>query len=125
MSRLEGGCHCGAVRFAVTTELREILDCNCSMCTKKALLHLIVPRADFLLLAGEEQLSTYRFGTRIAQHRFCQTCGIHPFYVPRSHPEGVSVNARCLDLVRDRGLDGWTIKPFDGRHWEDNVDTIR
>src|SRR5690348_252135 len=81
MNTHEGGCHCGAVRFRVVVERYEAIECNCSMCRKKALLHLIVPRDRFTLLAGAEQLTTYRFNTGVAQHTFCRTCGIHPFYV--------------------------------------------
>lgn len=118
---LEGGCHCGALRFRVRVRRREALDCNCSVCTKKGLLHCIVSAADFALLRGEDALSTYTFGTHTARHHFCATCGIHPFYVPRSHPDGWDVNVRCLD----EGIEGWTVVPFDGRNWEAAVERIR
>ena len=125
MSWLEGGCHCGRVRFRVRVESRDALDCNCSVCTKKGFVHFIASRDDFELVQGGDALSTYTFGTGVAQHRFCSFCGMHPFYVPRSHPDGFDVNVRCLDEVAERGLDGWRIEVFDGRHWEDSVDTIR
>ena len=115
LQRHEGGCHCGAVRFQVAVEQYEAIECNCSMCTKKANLHLIVPRQRFVLLRGADALTTYRFNTGVAQHTFCKTCGIHPFYTPRSHPDDVDVNIRCLDG------DAWrrfALKPFDGRNWE-------
>lgn len=118
----EGGCHCGAVRFRVRLRSREVLDCNCSICAKKGHLHAIAEPEDFELTQGEAELQTYRFGTRTAKHRFCKVCGIAPFYIPRSHPNHVDVNARCLD---DLGADDFSVKRFDGRHWEDNVDTIR
>lgn len=119
---LEGGCHCGRVRFRVRLEgPREALDCNCSVCTKKGYLHLIVPKEAFELLSGEDALATYTFGTHVARHRFCSTCGMHPFYVPRSHPDGIDVNVRCLDV----GPGVFTIAPFDGQNWEANVDRIR
>ena len=95
----EGGCHCGRVRFRVRTELAGILDCNCSICRKKGFLHLIVAPERFELIQGRDALSTYTFGTGVAQHTFCGTCGIHPFYVPRSHPDKIDVNVRCLDGV--------------------------
>lgn len=119
--RAEGGCHCGAVRFAV--ELPDPLvaiDCNCSICTKKGFLHVIVPRADFALLRGGAALSTYTFGTHTAKHHFCGTCGIHAFYIPRSHPDGVDVNLRALDRIPPH-----TVEAFDGQNWEDSVDAIR
>ncbi len=122
MQTFEGGCHCGAVRFRVTTAQTEALDCNCSICRKKGFLHLIVPASDFTLLAGEDALTTYRFNTGVALHKFCKTCGIHPFYTPRSHPDGVDVNLRCLDGdLRSH----FTVTSFDGQNWEDNVERIR
>ena len=113
-----GGCHCGAVAFEVQApDEVELVDCNCSMCAKKGFLHLIVAPAQFELVSGADELSTYRFNTMTAKHMFCKYCGIHPFYVPRSDPDKISVNARCLD-----DIDGPGLKPtrfFDGRHWED------
>ena len=118
----EGGCHCGAVRFRVVAREHRALDCNCSICRKKGFLHLIVPRSDFELRTGEDALSEYRFGTGVARHRFCRICGIHPFYSPRSHPDGVDVNVRCLD---GDALGRFEVVPFDGERWEESVDTIR
>ena len=93
-----GGCHCGKVRFEVTAPATlSVLDCNCSMCSKFGYLHLIVPKSRFRLLQGEEALTTYTFNTKVARHFFCSVCGVKSFYVPRSHPDGYSVNARCLD----------------------------
>jgi hypothetical protein len=114
-----GSCHCGAIQFRVETDDREVLDCNCTICTKKGLLHLIVPEHALTLLAGE--LATYTFGTHTAKHHFCAICGVHPFYRPRSHPDAWDVNARCLDVP----LSHWTIRAFDGQNWEANVDAIR
>ncbi|MDQ3341395.1 MAG: GFA family protein [Myxococcota bacterium] len=115
----EGSCHCGAIRFRVETDQREVLDCNCSICAKKGLLHLIVPESAFTLVAGAP--ATYTFGTHTAKHHFCGTCGAHPFYRPRSHPDAWDVNARCLDVP----LSYWTITPFDGQNWEANVGSIQ
>jgi hypothetical protein len=104
------------VRFRVTADLARTLECNCSICTPKGYLHVIVPRDAFELVSGEDDLTTYRFGTGTAQHHFCRHCGIHSFYVPRSDPDKIDVNARCLDGVDPRAL---TLDPFDGRHWEE------
>lgn len=119
-----GGCHCGAVAFEIDADLSSetVLDCNCSMCRRKGILHLIIPPSRFRLLRGKDALSTYRFGTGQAVHQFCATCGIHPFYTPRSHPDSIDVNVRCLDEVDLTTLD---VTPFDGKNWEENVDTIR
>ncbi len=106
-----GGCHCRRVRFEVDAPADvEVLDCNCSMCRMTGFLHLIVPAARFRLTAGEDALQDYRFNTGTARHLFCRHCGIKSFYVPRSHPDGFSVNLRCLDP----GTVGTTrILPFD------------
>ena len=120
---LTGGCHCRAVRFTVALHAPEPIVCNCSICTMKGFVHLIVERDALTIHSGADQLSEYRFHTRTARHTFCATCGIHPFYVPRSHPGGFSVNAHCLD---DQAIvETWTPQPFDGQHWEENIDTIR
>jgi hypothetical protein len=110
-----GSCHCGAITFEVRADLNQVLRCNCSICTKKGILHLIVPKADFTLFTGAASLETYTFGTHVAQHRFCRICGIHAFYTPRSHPDAVDVNVRCLD---DVDLDALSLIHFDGQNWE-------
>ena len=93
-----GGCHCRRVRFEVDAPAQlEVLDCNCSICRMTGFLHLIVPAARFRLLSGAEDLVEYTFNTGAARHLFCGHCGIKSFYVPRSHPDGFDVNARCLD----------------------------
>jgi hypothetical protein len=118
---LTGGCHCGAVRFRVRPSEKTALDCNCSICTKKGFLHVIVPEPDFELLSGKDNLAVYTFGTHVAQHLFCKTCGIQPFYRPRSHPDQWDVNARCLDGDAMKEL---TVLPFDGKNWDDAVGSI-
>ena len=115
MQRMQGGCHCGRVRFRVTADLDRVTECNCSMCAKKGFLHLIVAPAQFELVSGADELSTYRFNTMTAKHMFCKYCGIHPFYVPRSDPDKIDVNARCLDNI---DLAAVSPKRFDGKHWE-------
>jgi len=116
-----GGCHCGRVRFEVEADLGRVTECNCSICTRKGYLHVIVPRERFRLLTDEAELATYRFGTGTARHHFCRHCGVASFYVPRSHPDGIDVNARCLD-----GVDPSTVRiePFDGRNWEASIRTL-
>src|SRR6185312_15121816 len=97
MKTYEGGCHCGAVRFRVEVEGDVAYNCNCSICNKKGFLHVIVPKERFTLLRGEGAIATYTFNTAVAKHHFCRGCGVHSFYVPRSHPDGIDVNLRCLD----------------------------
>lgn len=111
-----GGCHCGAVRFEVDVPPEpELWLCNCSICSQSGYVHLIVPRSRFRLLSGSERLTHYRFNTGVADHLFCSVCGIKSFYVPRSHPDGYSVNARCLD---GQPLSGVPPRSFDGQNWE-------
>ena len=115
----DGGCHCGRVRFRIEVDLSEsvIGECDCSICTKKGILHLPVHRDRLQVLSGAGDLSTYTFGTGTAKHTFCRHCGIHAFYQPRSDPQNYSVNARCLD-----GYDPDTMRPrrlFEGKNWED------
>jgi hypothetical protein len=115
-----GGCHCGAVRFEVEApETIQATVCNCSIYSKSGYLHYVVDAKDLKLLQGKEHITTYTFGTATAQHHFCKLCGIKSFYVPRSHPQGFSVNIRCLDHPPT-----FTTKTFDGQHWEENIHTL-
>ena len=119
----EGSCHCGALRFEVEVPAElEVDACNCSMCGRVGYLHLVVPKEKFQLLSGEDWLTTYTFNTGIARHTFCSRCGVKPFYVPRSHPDGISVNARCLDPATVASM---TVTDFDGANWEENVRALR
>jgi hypothetical protein len=111
-----GGCHCGAVRFEVDAPREpELWLCNCSICDMTGYVHLIVTQPCFRLRSGAEQLTRYRFNSGAAEHLFCAACGIKSFYVPRSHPDGFSVNARCLDGQPFAGL---PLRNFDGQNWE-------
>ncbi len=117
-----GGCHCGRVRFNVTAPAAiSAHECNCSICHRSGFLHLFVAADDFHLLQGEDVLLTYTFNTGIAQHHFCSHCGVKSYYIPRSHPDGVSVNVRCLDPQTIESID---ITPFDGRNWEQNISKL-
>lgn len=118
MSWHPGGCHCRAVRFeALLPDRIEVEDCNCSMCAAVGYLHIIVPAQRFRLLQGADALTTYVFNTKVAKHQFCSHCGVKAFYVPRSNPDGLSVNLRCLD--EPRAFAEVTIVSFDGRsNWE-------
>ena len=118
MTTHTGGCHCGKVRFDVDAPAAiEATECNCSICSKSGFLHLFVSRKQFRLLSGEDELETYTFGTGTAQHYFCKSCGIKSFYVPRSHPDGYSVNVRCLEPSTIQSV---STEPFDGTNWEQN-----
>lgn len=112
----EGGCHCGEVRFRAKVDLDLVSQCSCTICTKKGIYHLPVSVDDFTLLHGKDALTVYTFGTGVAQHPFCKVCGMAAFYVPRSQPHRISVNARCLDDIDGVSLNAKRF--FDGRDWE-------
>jgi hypothetical protein len=116
--RYRGGCHCGAVAFEVDGELSQVEECNCSICIRKAYLHWLVPPQNFHLLSGSEALTEYTFNTRAARHYFCSRCGVAPYYIARSDPDKIDVNARCLDGVDISKL---RIGQFDGRNWEQAI----
>ncbi len=119
---IDGSCHCERVKFRVRGPLDDVVLCNCSICGMKGFLHLIVPPERFELVSGRDALTTYTFNTGVAKHTFCSHCGVHPFYVPRSHPDQIDVNVRCL-----RGVDLASFAPraFDGQNWEQAVDSLR
>jgi hypothetical protein len=108
-----GGCHCGAVAFEVEAPARlTVSDCDCSICRMSGYQHLIVPRTRFRLLQGADSLTEYRFNTGTARHLFCRHCGVKSFYVPRSNPDGYSVNVRCLDPATIENIE---VELFDDR----------
>ncbi len=111
----KGSCHCGAISFDLEApESVTCSECNCSICSKAGYLHYIVPRTKLTGLQGRDSLTTYTWGTGVARHTFCKTCGIKPFYVPRSNPDGYDVNVRCLEPQPPH----LEIVPFDGRNWD-------
>ena len=119
----QGGCHCGKVRFEVTAPKElKVTECNCSICRMSGYLHLIVKKDQFRLLQGTDILTTYTFNTGTAQHLFCSACGVKSFYVPRSHPDGYSINVRCLDAGT---ISNMVITSFDGQNWEANIEGLR
>jgi hypothetical protein len=118
-----GGCHCGAVAYEVDTPaVLQVQECNCTICAMSGYWHLIVPASRFRLLRGAAVLTSYTFNTGVARHLFCSVCGVKSYYVPRSNPDGFSVNARCLDRSTIAGI---TVEPFDGRNWETAAAALR
>ncbi|MFW2404829.1 MAG: GFA family protein [Gammaproteobacteria bacterium] len=117
-----GGCHCGAVRFEVEApEEVTCYRCNCSICAKSGFVHLIVAAEQFHLLKGDHALTEYTFNTGTARHLFCRRCGIKSFYVPRSNPDGFSVNVNCLDNAPAQ----MKIEDFDGQNWEHHAPDLK
>lgn len=120
---ISGGCHCGAVQFEARVEQgSEVQSCNCSMCRMCGFQHLIVPASRFRLKSGEKRLQEYRFRTGTARHLFCRRCGVKSFYVPRSNPDGYSLNVRCLNLPSELELE---FTAFDGKNWSKNAESLR
>ena len=118
----KGGCHCGAITFEVLApDEVELIACNCSMCAMTGFQHLIVPKDRFRLLTGKRKLTNYTFETGQAKHLFCSVCGVKSFYVPRSHPDGYSVNFRCLDAEDFTSV---LTTEFDGKNWEQHIDEL-
>lgn len=116
--KYQGSCHCGGIRFEVEApDDLQVEECNCSICAKSGFLHLIVPKSKFRLLSPEDNIATYTFNTGVARHTFCKICGIKPFYIPRSNPDGYDINVRCLD-TKPRSI---TIEQFDGQNWENHA----
>lgn len=109
-----GSCHCGRVAFEVEGEITGALACNCSICQRKGALMWFVPRASLQLRTPDEDAATYLFNKHVIRHRFCASCGIHPF------GEGVSpagdavaaVNLRCIEGI---DLAAIPVQQFDGR----------
>ena len=115
MALHRGGCHCGRIRFEVDAEIDAVSVCNCSICTRTGYLHWTVAPERVRITHGDGEWRSYRFGTGVADHRFCPTCGISPLRIARSDPDMIDVNARCLD---DVDPDALPIERFDGRNWE-------
>lgn len=116
MAVQRGRCHCGAVRFEVDGEPEGLEVCNCSYCGRTGFVHWYVEPERFRLLAGGDVLEAYTWGTGTSRNRFCRTCGIAPFRTPRSDPDKVAVNVRCLEGVE---ADALPTTLFDGRRWEE------
>lgn len=119
---VRGGCHCGRVAFEVLVgEEITVQHCNCSICRMTGFVHLIVPASSFQLIKGHDDLGEYRFNSGTARHLFCKHCGIKSFYVPRSNPDGFSVNLRCIDLPQAVRV---VEENFDGENWEKNSEQL-
>jgi hypothetical protein len=112
--KYKGSCHCGKVAFEAEGELNGAMACSCSMCSRKGSLLWFVPREQFRLLTPEESVGTYTFNKHVIKHRFCPTCGIHP-YGEGVDPKGnrmSAINIRCLEGI---DLENVPVQHFDGR----------
>ena len=118
-----GSCHCKQIQFEVLGEKNiKVLYCTCSICSILNYKHYIVDKSQFKLLKGKKYLSTYTFNTNVAKHLFCKNCGIKSFYIPRSHPDSISVNLNC---IHSKTINKVKIIKFDGKHWNKNINKIK
>jgi len=122
MQTYRGSCHCGAVRIEFDGEVQGAEVCNCSICARTGYLHWYTAPEHFRLVRGEDALSDYRFGTRVAHNLFCNTCGVSPFRRARSDPDKIDVNLRCVEGI---DLDALRIERFDGANWEEAMQESR
>lgn len=112
--RYTGSCHCGNVRYEVTTEIGRVISCNCSICSRTGALLTFVSEEQFKLLSGEDAQRDYQFHTKKIHHLFCSNCGVRS-YGWGTGPDGkkmISINVRCLEGV---DVDSLEIQRFDGR----------
>lgn len=111
-----GGCHCGKVRYETDVDLGNVIECNCSHCSRKGLTLSFVPASQFSLTSGEDNLSEYRFNTKKIQHLFCKDCGVQSFSRGKTKEgaDTVAVNVRCLDEV---SLEELEPNKFDGKNY--------
>ncbi len=118
-----GGCHCKQIQFEVLGEENiQILNCTCSICSIVNYKHYIVDKSKFKLIKGKDLLSNYTFNTKTAKHIFCKICGIKSFYIPRSHPDSISVNLNCIYSNTVKKI---KIIKFDGKNWKKNINKIK
>jgi hypothetical protein len=110
----KGGCHCGKIAFDVDGEINQVLQCNCSICSKRGSLLWFVPRASLHLNTPEAALSTYTFNRHSIKHHFCAACGIAPFasIIDDKGNAMAAMNVRCFE-----GVDPASLKTvqYDGR----------
>lgn len=104
MRTCTGSCHCGAVRFRISSDFAELTRCNCSICRRKNAVMVKVHESAFELLSDAAALGEYRFHTGTARHFFCLTCGIYPFHRKRVTPDYFGINIFCLDDFDPTGM---------------------
>lgn len=102
--RYTGACHCGAVRFAITSDFPELTQCDCLMCKRRSATMVKVHESAFELLSGSDDLTEYQFHTHTARHFFCRVCGIYPFHRKRVTPDTLGINVACLEGFEATGI---------------------
>ena len=97
----KAACHCGAIELEIEFRdgLKNIRRCDCSLCSRKGYVMASVPTTQLRVVKGEDSLSLYQWGTRVAEHYFCSKCGIHTHHRRRSNPSEYGVNIACVEGV--------------------------
>lgn len=111
----KGSCHCGKIAFQVEGEITGAVACNCSICSRKGTLMWFVPLENLQLLTPQQAMRTYTFNKHQIKHRFCDTCGIHPYgegVAPTGNRMVAAINIRCLE---DFDVESVPVQHFDGR----------
>ena len=122
IKKYKGQCHCNLVNFDFFSEQKVVLlECNCSVCLPYRYLHLIIKNEKFKLNCNFNQLKSYKFKTKVADHLFCKNCGIKSFYKPASHPDSVSINYNSI--INPPKIE--KILLFDGKNWEQAVKDLK
>jgi hypothetical protein len=110
--KYNGSCHCSSIKFQIESNLEKIVQCNCSICIRRNAKMIMIPKENFLLLEGSENLSLYQFNTDIAKHFFCKKCGIYTHHNRKSDPNGMGVNLGCIEDLDSMEFDAIQ---FDGK----------
>ena len=94
---LRGKCHCGAVRFEVNTNIKNLRRCNCSICSRKGFVMGTALLEELTITKGKEYLTSYKWNTKVAEHYFCKICGINTHHKRRSDPNQYGYNIGCIE----------------------------
>jgi hypothetical protein len=114
MPSYKGSCHCGRLSFQVEGEIEQVIECNCSHCSRKGYLLWFQPRQQLTLTSSILDVSTYTFNKHVIKHHFCPVCGCAPFGfgTDAKGNEMAAINVRCLEDVEPSTL---SIMQVDGR----------
>jgi hypothetical protein len=114
--KYQGSCHCGKVKFEIEADIGQVLECNCSHCSRKGFLLSFIPRTNLKITGGEKSLKTYTFNKHVIKHQFCPDCGCAPFAFAKDKQgiDTAAINVRCLEGIELSELERM---PFDGRSY--------
>ena len=74
-----GACNCGAVAFEITTPIRDVYVCHCSICRRYTgsgnIAVVVIPNGNFRWTRGEETIQSWNKPNHDWQAWFCPVCG--------------------------------------------------